>query len=83
VLRDPERGWISEISIDATDAEGRELHAVGHPVSRIIINRHSFIDINSLVKWDLSGSPGWGEDQDMWPMHAFSEYTRQRRGGNQ
>lgn len=83
VLRDPERGWISEISIDATDAEGRELHAVGHPVSRIIINRHSFIDINSLVKWDLSGSPGWGEDQDMWPMHTFSEYTRQRRGGNQ
>ena len=38
--------------LDARDAAGRELIAVGEPVSRIIINRHTFIDINSLVRWD-------------------------------
>ncbi|MFT7650040.1 MAG: hypothetical protein ACI8Y4_004805 [Candidatus Poriferisodalaceae bacterium] len=83
VQRDPVEGWISEISIDATDNEGRLLSVIGTPVSRIIINRHSFVDINSLVKWtfksDGGDQDGWGEDQDMWPMLEFAEYTRERR----
>ena len=50
----------------AKDAEGRALVAVGESVSRIIINRHTFIDINSLIRWNMNGEIGWGEDQDMW-----------------
>lgn len=76
VERDTEQGWVTEMSIDAVDAEGGQLHAVGHPVSRIIINRHSFIDINSLIHWDIDGADGWGEDQDMWPVHTFAAYRR-------
>lgn len=76
VERDPEHGWITSITIDATDAEGRRLHAVGAPASRIIVNRHTFIDINSLVRWDLDGETAWGEDQDMWPVHAFAAARR-------
>jgi hypothetical protein len=79
VSRDPEQGWITEISLQGIDAEGREFDAVGTPASRIIINRHSFIDINSLVRWDLNGEVGWGEDQDMWPVHAFSRRQRAQR----
>ena len=41
---------------------------MGTPVSRMIINRHTFIDINSLIRWDLDGDEAWGEDQDMWPV---------------
>jgi hypothetical protein len=47
-------------------------------VSRIIINRHSFIDINSLIRWELDGVEAWGEDQDMWPVHTFSAARRAR-----
>jgi hypothetical protein len=76
VERDDLHGWITRIRINARDAEGRELHAVGEPVSRIILNRHTFIDVNSLVRWDLDGALAWGEDQDMWPVHRWARVRR-------
>ena len=79
VVRSPEHGWVTGVTIDGRDAEGRTLRAVGRPVSRIILNRHTFIDINSLVQWDLDGHEAWGEDQDMWPVHAWSARRRQER----
>ena len=77
--RDDEQGWIRRVVVEAIDTRGRALRAVGTPVSRMIINRHTFIDINSLVRWDLDGVEGWGEDQDMWPVHTFAARQRARR----
>ena len=79
VERDPLQGWITRIELEGQDAEGRPLRAVGEPVSRIIINRHTFIDINSLIRWDLEGVEAWGEDQDMWPTHTFADRQRAAR----
>lgn len=79
VERDPLQGWITRIELEGQDAEGRLLRAVGEPVSRIIINRHTFIDINSLIRWDLEGVEAWGEDQDMWPTHTFADRQRAAR----
>jgi hypothetical protein len=76
VERDPAHGWTTRVRIEATDAEGRELVAVGEPVSRMIINRHTFIDVNGLVRWEVDGQVGWGEDQDMWPVHSFAAARR-------
>lgn len=81
VERDPDHGWITAIRMEGHDAEGRELAAVGTPVSRMIIERHTFIDINSLIRWDLDGDEGWGEDQDMWPYHTWSARRREARAG--
>ena len=81
VRRDHLEGSILEVVIDAVDEEGRSLRAVGTPVSRMIINRHTFIDINSLVRWDLDGEEAWGEDQDMWPVVTFADRQRQARAG--
>ena len=69
-------GWIEHVEITATDADGSPLRAVGEPVSRMIVNRHTFIDINSLVRWELDGEVAWGEDQDMWPVHTFAAASR-------
>jgi hypothetical protein len=80
IERDTAHGWITRIELHARDAEGRELVAVGEPMSRIIINRHTFIDINSLVRWTIDGEIGWGEDQDMWPVHRWSRMRRSARG---
>jgi hypothetical protein len=77
VERDARHGWITSIVIDARDRQGRRLRAVGEPVSRMIIDRHTFIDINSLVRWDLDGETAWGEDQDMWPVHTFAAFRRE------
>ena len=60
---------------------GRRFVAIGEPVSRIILNRHTFIDINSLVRWDLDGVEAWGEDQDMWPVHRWAQFRRDTGGG--
>jgi hypothetical protein len=79
VERSAEEGWITRIELDATDAEGRAVQAVGVPVSRIIVNRHTFIDVNSLVRWELGGQVAWGEDQDMWPVHDWSRHRRAQR----
>jgi len=79
VEREPVEGWVSRIVLAARDREGRSLEASGVAVSRIIINRHSFIDVNSLVRWEIGGEPAWGEDQDMWPVHLWAEQARARR----
>jgi hypothetical protein len=77
VQRDPTQGWITRIELFARDTAGRELRATGIPVSRIILNRHTFIDINSLIRWDLNGVIAWGEDQDMWPVHRWARRQRE------
>jgi hypothetical protein len=76
VERAASTGWVTRVEVDAEDAEGRALHAVGEPVSRMLINRHTFVDINSLISWDIDGAPGWGEDQDMWPVHRLADWRR-------
>jgi len=77
VERDPEHGWVTRIEIRARDRAGREIAAIGESVSRIIVNRHTFIDVNSLVRWDLDGVRAWGEDQDMWPVHRWARFRRE------
>ncbi|MBX9609449.1 MAG: hypothetical protein K2Y51_24765 [Gammaproteobacteria bacterium] len=79
VERCPREHWVTRITLTAQDAEGRELRAVGVPVSRIILNRHTFIDVNSLIRWDIDGVTAWGEDQDMWPVHRWARLARERR----
>ena len=79
VVRDAKHGWIERIRITATDVTGRKLEAHGVPVSRIVVNRHTFIDINSLVRWEIDGGVAWGEDQDMWPVHRWAALRREAR----
>jgi hypothetical protein len=79
VERDPSNGWIARIRLSAVDRAGRTLEAIGEPVSRIIVNRHTFIDINSLVRWTVAGEEAWGEDQDMWPVPAWADRQRNLR----
>ena len=77
VERDFSTGWVSHITITARDLRGRLLRAVGTPVSRIVLNRHTFIDHNSLIRWEIGGEQAWGEDQDMWPVHRWSRFRRE------
>lgn len=80
VERDLKHGWVTKITLSATDRKGRRLEAIGKPVSRMIVNRHTFIDINSLIRWKIDGMrEGWGEDQDMWPVHLWAERQRAAR----
>jgi hypothetical protein len=79
VERSPESGWVTSVEIEGRDAEGRPLCAVGRPVSRMVIDRHTFVDVNSLLQWEVDGRDGWGEDQDMWPVHDWSRHRREQR----
>ncbi len=79
VQRNGETGWIETMRIDAVDVNGDAFAAIGTATNRIIINRHTFIDVNSVIHWHtLEGATGdwWGEDQDMWPMHRWSAARR-------
>jgi hypothetical protein len=79
VERDPAEGWVTRITIEGEDERGRTLHAVGTRLSGIIINRHSFIDSNGLIEWQINGHTGHGEDQDMWPVHDWAAMRRGQR----
>ena len=77
VRRNPARGWILDEVIEGVDAEGRPFRAEGEAVSRIAVNRHSAVTWTSLVRWTLdTGAVAWGEDQDMWPVQAWSRFRR-------
>jgi hypothetical protein len=76
VVRNPDTGWVDEIRIEATDAGGDPFVASGRSVSRLFINRHTFIDLNSLVEWRIGATTWWGEDQDMWPIHRWASARR-------
>jgi len=78
VERDPSHGWVSKIVMEGTDASGRQFRAVGNRLSGIVINRHTFIDSNGLMAWSIDGDAGYGEDQDMWPVHDWADSRRSR-----
>jgi hypothetical protein len=72
VRLDPRKGWVDTIRLELTDTQGRSLVATGRAVSRIIIDRRSGIDCNSLIEWSFDGfDSAWGEDQNCVPMHAW------------
>jgi hypothetical protein len=76
--RDSSTGWITRILVRGIDEDGSTFSAEGRPVSRIIINRHTYIDINSLIGWKFgTGETGWGEDQDCWPVHDWAKFRRE------
>ena len=79
VERCPANGWVTRIVVEGVDDRGRTLRAEGERISGIIINRHSFIDSNGLIRWSIDGHSGYGEDQDMWPVHDWSAMRRQAR----
>lgn len=79
MVRDADRHWATCVEITAYDDAGRELAVRGTPLSRIVLNRHTFIDINSLVRWESADGTAWGEDQDMWPVHRFARVMREKR----
>lgn len=79
VERDERHGWITAIRMTMTDTTGRRSIAIGAPISRMIINRHTFIDVNSLVRWEFDGVVACGEDQDMWPVHRWAARQREAR----
>jgi hypothetical protein len=72
VRLDSRRGWVDTIRMELRDTQGRSLVATGRSVSRIIIDRRSLIDCNSVIEWSFDGfDSAWGEDQNCVPMHAW------------
>ena len=62
-FRDPQTGWTDHMQVRAVDERGRTLEAEGFAVSRM---SESGYGTNSLMRWELDGKIGWGEDQDVW-----------------
>jgi hypothetical protein len=71
-----EQGRPSIVTINAEDESGRQVHAVGHVVSRQVFTAYpSMFCWNSLVRWEYEGVECWGEDQDIWGPPRWKEYV--------
>jgi hypothetical protein len=78
--RHPDTGQVAKITIEGVDAAGRRFRADGAPLNRIVINRHTFIDNNSLIEWTMdNGETAWGEDQDCWPVANWRDHMKSVR----
>jgi hypothetical protein len=54
--------------VDLVDRSGRAMQAEGHAVSHMCeIGGGS----NALMRWEMDGRIGWGEDQDGWKVPHF------------
>jgi hypothetical protein len=71
VERDPSTQWVTGMVIDATDEQGRDLHAEGRAVSRMILPGSTSICINTSMEWTIDGAIVHGEDQDVWPVKEY------------
>ncbi len=79
--RNAEHGYLERIAIDAVDDEGRRLEAEGESLSRMAMKIPGVHGVvwTSLVRWTLNGRTAWGEDQDAWPLTAWSAFRRETR----
>lgn len=78
IARNPDHGYLETITVTGEDDRGRELRATGHAVSRMampIPGVHGVV-WTSLIQWTINGVEAWGEDQEPWPIMAWSNGRR-------
>ena len=67
VFRSPQTGWSTHMQVELVDEHGREMKSEGFTVSTM---SEAGYGVNQLMRWDIDGGIGWGEDQDVWnPVH--------------
>jgi hypothetical protein len=67
-------------TITATDRDGREVVARGDVVSQqALVTYPAMLCWNSLVRWQVDGWLGWGEDQDVWHPRRWRDDAARRR----
>jgi hypothetical protein len=67
--RDPVTGWTSHMEVALTDVSGRTMNTEGCAVSHICERGGGS---TALMRWELDGRIGWGEDQDIWHPRHFA-----------
>lgn len=66
--RNPKTGWCTHMELDLTDECGRTMKSEGFAVSTM---SEAGYGVNQLMRWDIDGGIGWGEDQDVWNATHF------------
>lgn len=75
-FRDPDTGWSAHMEVLLIDRTGREMEAEGFAVSYMSENAAG---ANALMRWEMGGRIGWGEDQDGWRSEHFTAMLRALR----
>lgn len=70
VYRDPDTGLTSHMEVELADRDGRTMRVEGMAMSRIAERGAGG---HSLMRWDMDGRIGWGEDQDVWRPDHFAD----------
>ena len=69
--------WPSRVIIEARDALGRDVLAVGESVNRISYTNVPWMFVwCSLMRWEVNGMEAWGEDQDAWHVESYRRFAR-------
>jgi hypothetical protein len=76
VFRSPETGWATHMQVELSDQRDRTMLLEGCAVSRMSETGYG---TNQLMRWDIDGRIGWGEDQDVWNPRHFQRMLQALR----
>jgi hypothetical protein len=66
VTRRSAQGWVEQLEVDAVDAKGRTLQAVGTCVNHLYMQATPAVALwNNGTEWVVDGERLWGTDQDV------------------
>jgi hypothetical protein len=77
--RDPDTGLSAHMEVLAVDRGGRTLEAEGAATSHIT---EGHTGSTALMRWEMDGQVGWGEDQDGWQLAHFRKMLQALRATN-
>ena len=69
-FRDPASGLSAHMQVELVDRTGRTMEAEGFAVSWMVENGAG---ADALMRWEMEGRVGWGEDQDGWRVDHFQK----------
>src|SRR3546814_20948520 len=67
-FRNPKTGWSTHMQVELVDEHGRDMVREGFVVSTM---SEAGYGVHQLMRWDIDGRIGWGEDKDVWNAANF------------
>ncbi len=81
LAREAGLGCPSEVRLEATDEQGRQLVATGRCLNRLGVHLNpNLFTWNCLTDWQFDGARGYGEDHDNWSAPAARSFFRTELG---
>lgn len=79
-LERDDQAKVTNVVVEATDASGREVHAVGRCTNHLTFYAYELYMPWFGTQWVFNGDECWGETQEYWPVQQSRKMIRKIKG---